>query len=94
MIVVTRLLNGSKFGINPDQVDRVEESPDTHIYMLSGHSYIVRESLAEITEAGARYRAWVLRLAREEPNGHQLTVVRSTDSAGGPAPAVPLHPGK
>jgi flagellar protein FlbD len=93
MIVVTRL-NGSTFGVNPDLVGRVEESPDTHIYMLDGSSYIVKESLAEITESGARYRAWVLRLAREEPAGHQLTVVRSTDLDGSPAPAVPLRPGK
>lgn len=93
MIDVTRL-NGTKFGVNPDLVARVEESPDTHIYMLDGNSYIVRESRAEITEAMARFRAYVLRLAREEPAGAQLSLVQASDPDA-PAPAVrPLRPGK
>lgn len=88
MIVVTRL-KGTSFRINPDLVDRIEESPDTHVYMLDGNSYIVKESPEEITEAIVQFRARVLRAARDEPAAAQLTLISTT-----PAPAVPLRPGK
>ena len=93
MIAVTRL-NGTKFDINPDLVARVEAMPDTHIYMLDNVSYIVKESPAEVTEAMARFRAYVLRLAMQEPAGSHLSLVPPT-APDGPTPAVlPLRPGK
>lgn len=94
MIVVTRL-NGTTFRINPDLVGRIEETPDTHVYMLDGTSYLVKESDEEITEAIVQFRARVLRAARDEPAPAQLTLI-STDPDDGrtPAPAVPLRPGK
>lgn len=94
MIVVTRL-KGASFRINPDLVDRIEESPDTHVYMLDGNSYIVKESPEELTEAIVQFRARVLRAARDEPVA-QLTLISTTpdDDGRAPAPAVPLRPGK
>ncbi len=62
MIVVTRL-NGSRFAVNPDLIERIHASPDTTLVLVDGSSYIVTESLDEIIELVARYRAKVIALA-------------------------------
>lgn len=62
MIVVTRL-NGSRFAVNPDLIERIHASPDTTLILVDGSSYIVVESLDEIIELIAGYRAKVIALA-------------------------------
>jgi flagellar protein FlbD len=62
MIVVTRL-NGSRFAVNPDLIERIHASPDTTLMLVDGSSYIVTESLDEIIESVAAYRAKVIALA-------------------------------
>jgi flagellar protein FlbD len=62
MIVVTRL-NGSRFAVNPDLIERIHASPDTTLVLVDGSSYIVTEGLDEIIELVARYRAKVIALA-------------------------------
>jgi flagellar protein FlbD len=62
MIVVTRL-NGSAFAVNPDLVERIQETPDTTLIMVDGAKYIVRESLAEVIERIAAYRARIVSMA-------------------------------
>lgn len=62
MIVVTRL-NGSRFAVNPDLIERIHASPDTTLMLVDGSSYIVTESLDEIIDLVARYRAKVISLA-------------------------------
>ena len=47
MIEVTRL-NDTKLLINSDQIEFVEETPDTVISFLSGKKIIVKESRQEI----------------------------------------------
>ena len=74
MIVVTRL-NGSRFAVNPDLIERIHASPDTTLVLVDGSSYIVTEGLDEIIELVARYRAKVIALAH----------AASTDPADGPA---------
>ena len=49
MIEVTRI-NGTKFMINIDLIETVEESPDTVITMVSGKKVIVKETKFEIKE--------------------------------------------
>lgn len=62
MIVVTRL-NGSRFAINPDLVERIQESPDTTVLMVDGAQYIVTETMDELITLIAQYRARIVSLA-------------------------------
>lgn len=97
MIVVTRL-NGSRFAVNPDLIERIHESPDTHLVTLDGAAYVVRESLSEVVELIANYRAYILRRARDLPaiTGYPLSLVPAPepDDEGPAGPAMPLRPGK
>jgi flagellar protein FlbD len=86
MIVVTRL-NGSGFAVNPDLVERIQETPDTTLIMVDGAKYIVTESMAEVIDMIAQYRARIVRLAygpaeTAEPQRHDA--YRHT----GPQPAL------
>ena len=81
MIVVTRL-NDSKFAINPDLIERIHASPDTTLVMVDGSSYIVTETLAEVIEMIAEYRAHVIALASATPSlAPNLTLVPSSETA-------------
>ncbi|WP_434995932.1 flagellar FlbD family protein [Arthrobacter sp. Ld5] len=66
MIVVTRL-NESQFAVNPDLIERIHENPDTTLVMVDGAKYIVTESLSEVIELIAAYRARIISLARFLP---------------------------
>ncbi|WP_146364198.1 flagellar FlbD family protein [Arthrobacter yangruifuii] len=66
MIVLTRL-NDAQFAINPDLIERIHENPDTTLVMVDGAKYIVTESLAEVIERIAAYRALVISMARDIP---------------------------
>lgn len=97
MIVVTRL-NGSRFAVNPDLIERIHESPDTHLVTLDGAAYVIQESLAEVVELIASYRAYVLSRARDFPavTGYPLSLVRTPepDDEGQAGSTTPLRPGK
>ncbi|MEJ1116555.1 flagellar FlbD family protein [Paenarthrobacter sp. CCNWLY172] len=90
MIVVTRL-NGTRFAVNPDILERIHESPDTHLVTLDGAAYVVRESLVEVVELIANYRASVLRRAQDLPAvaGYPLSLVRSPEAGEEPEPNHP-----
>lgn len=62
MIIVSRL-NGERFGINAEHIERIEETPDTVLTLVEGKKYIVRESLEEVIERVVAYRARVLRVS-------------------------------
>ena len=55
MIEVTRL-NETKLLINSDQIEFVEETPDTVISFLSGKKIIVKESRQEIQNLVILYK--------------------------------------
>ncbi len=55
MIQVTRL-NGTKYWINPHQIETVDCNPDVTLHMLSGKSFVVTESPQELIEAITVYR--------------------------------------
>ncbi|MCH6468542.1 flagellar FlbD family protein [Sinomonas terrae] len=95
MIVVTRL-NGSRFAVNPDLIERVQENPDTTLVMVGGTTYVVRESLADVIELVAGYRALVLATARGLPTfeGQHLSLVPPPEDEPGPTTATPLRPGQ
>jgi flagellar protein FlbD len=102
MIVVTRL-NDSQFAINPDLIERIHANPDTTLVMVDGAKYIVTESMGEVIDLIAAYRARVIAMAYEpqpttQRNGpRQLGLVASSadgfelehDDTGN---TVPLHP--
>lgn len=54
MIRVTRL-DGTQFYVNAEFIQSVESTPDTHIVLLNGHSYVVREPDTEIVERIVEY---------------------------------------
>lgn len=64
MILLTRI-NGEAFALNPDLIERVEETPDTHITLVDGKHLMVSESLKDVIDAIRRDRAAVLALASE-----------------------------
>jgi flagellar protein-related protein len=55
MIQVTRL-NGTKYWINPHQIETIECNPDVTLQMLSGKYYVIKERPEEILEAIVAYR--------------------------------------
>ena len=66
MILVTRL-DGSPFYVNADLIQSVEGRPDTHIVLVNGHSYIVREPAGAVIAAILEYRRSVSGEARVVP---------------------------
>lgn len=55
MVKVTRL-NGTEYWINPHQVETIECNPDVTIRMLSGKSFVVKETPEELINAIVAYR--------------------------------------
>lgn len=76
MIVVTRL-NNSQFAINPDLIERIHANPDTTLVMVDGAKYIVTESMGEVIDKIAHYRARVIALTHEISQSGQVSGVRT-----------------
>lgn len=91
MIVVTRL-NGPRFAVNPDLLQRVESTPDTILTLIDGTKYIVAESMEEVTGLVVEYRARVvaatMALARE-PDAEQVAAITELRPAARPLSSVP-----
>lgn len=62
MIIVSRL-NGQRFGVNADHIERIEEMPDTVLTLADGTKYIVQESLDEVLDKIVEYRSEILRIS-------------------------------
>ena len=82
VIVVTRL-NGPKFAVNPDLVQRIDSAPDTILTLVDGTKYILAESMTEVIELVAEFRSQLIARAQaiqmvgvEEVGVPQLSVVR------------------
>jgi flagellar protein FlbD len=59
MITVTKL-GGARFSVNADLIERIHETPDTTLHLRDGVNYIVTESMSEVVDLIATYRARVL----------------------------------
>jgi flagellar protein FlbD len=59
VIRVTRL-NGERFALNPDLIERVEGHPDTVAFLVDGTKYVVQESVDEVLQEIREYRAGIL----------------------------------
>lgn len=66
MITVTRL-DHTRFAVNPDLVERIQESPDTTLHMIDGHVYVISESMDAVVDLIVAYRARVLSAAQAIP---------------------------
>lgn len=62
MIVVTRL-NGSRFAVNPDLIERIQEHPDTVLLMVNGARYVVLEPMDDVIGLIVGFRARVVAAA-------------------------------
>ncbi len=59
MIKLTRR-DGSEIFINPDLIETVEETPDTHITLSNGNRYLVLEKTWVIIEKTVSYKAKII----------------------------------
>ncbi len=55
MIILTRL-NGSRFALNSDLIETIEENPDTTIRLVNRSMYIVHESMNEVIQLLTEFR--------------------------------------
>ena len=78
MILVTRL-GGSPFALNPDMIEKAEETPDTVVTMVNGQRLVIRESLIELVTLMRDHRARVLVAA------HDIEQVRESEPITVPA---------
>lgn len=62
MIKLTRL-DGSEVHLNPDLIETVEETPDTHITLNNGNRYLVLEKAAVIVGKIVAFKAGIIRRA-------------------------------
>ena len=85
MIRVTRL-NGERFALNPDLVERVEGHPDTVVFLVDGTKYIVSESVDEVLVEIREYRASILATAYEMDRGTYRSPSRAEDATAAVVP--------
>ncbi len=88
MIRVTRL-NGERFALNPDLVERVEGHPDTVVFLVDGTKYIVSESVEDVLVEIREYRASILATAYEMDRGTYRSPARA-EEADARAAVVPF----
>ena len=88
MISLRRFHSGERVAVNPDLIERIEETPDTVIHMTSGNRYVVDEDIDEISEKVRVFRASLLILAMQMADHPSITrpaplrVVRGGPSGG------------
>jgi flagellar protein FlbD len=85
VIRVTRL-NGERFALNPDLIERVEGHPDTVAFLIDGTKYVVKESVDEVLLEIREYRAGILATSYEMDRGEYRTAL--TDEAPSGVSAV------
>ncbi|GAB3127289.1 flagellar FlbD family protein [Glaciibacter psychrotolerans] len=92
MIVVTRL-NQSHFAVNPDLVERIHENPDTTLVLVDGTTFIVTETMSEVIDKIAAYRARVIQLA-SRPADYPIHGIRHLEAVPDEQPWEPREPRK
>jgi flagellar protein FlbD len=71
MIKLTRR-DGSELYINPDLIETVEETPDTHITLSNGNRYLVLEKARVIIEKTVSYKAKIMHRSGQVPGRKYL----------------------
>ena len=62
MIKLTRL-DKSEIYINPDLIETIEETPDTHITLMNGNRYLVLEKARGIVDKIVAFKARIIHRA-------------------------------
>ena len=83
MIIVTRL-SGHAMAVNPDLIERAEETPDTVITMVDGHKMLISDSIEELVD---KVRIWRASVAAEA-----FALSTPAISAIPAIPAIPVSP--
>jgi flagellar protein FlbD len=84
---VTRL-NGERFALNPDLIERVEGHPDTVAFLTDGTKYVVKETVEEVLAEIREYRASILATSYEMDRGEYRP--RSVEASGHDSSVVPF----
>jgi flagellar protein FlbD len=87
MIVVTRL-NESRLAVNPDLIERMHESPDTTLVLVTGTSIVVTESLDEVIDRIVAHRA---RVVSQAGLVDRSAVAPATTRSGGDVVQLAAH---
>ncbi len=77
MISLTRL-NGQRFAVNPDLIQRVEQTPDTIVTLIDGTKLLVEEGLEDVIRIVDDYRAAMVAKSIEMVSTGELEQVRGT----------------
>ncbi|SEJ56100.1 flagellar FlbD family protein [Demequina mangrovi] len=67
MISLTRL-NGQRFAVNPDLIQRAEATPDTIVTLVDGTKLLVKEGIDEVVSIVDDHRAAMVARAIEIAN--------------------------
>ena len=91
MIRVTRL-NGERFALNPDLIERVEAHPDTVAFLVDGTKYVVKETVDEVLDEIREYRAGILATSYEMDRGEYrpASLQDADDAATASSSVVPF----
>jgi flagellar protein FlbD len=90
VIRVTRL-NGERFALNPDLIERVEAHPDTVAFLVDGTKYVVKETVDEVLDEIREYRAGILATSYEMDRGeYRPTSVQDDADAPAVSSVVPF----
>ena len=81
MIRVTRL-NGERFALNPDLIERVEGHPDTVAFLVDGTKYVVKETVDEVLQGIREYRAGILATSYEMDRGEYRPHLADEEHSG------------
>ncbi len=71
MIRLTRI-NGSEFFLNPQLIELIEEGTETHLMLLNGNRYLVKECASVIIERMVAVQAKVARRSHAVPGRKYL----------------------
>src|SRR5829696_8912435 len=82
VIRVTRL-NGERFALNPDLIERVEGHPDTVAFLVDGTKYVIKESVDEVLRDIREYRAGILATSYEMDRGEYRSPGAATPETAG-----------
>ncbi len=75
MIQLSRL-NGERFALNTDLIERVDETPDTVLSLIDGTKYVVAEPIDEVIDRIIAFRARVVAAADDDGTVAPLHVVK------------------
>ena len=91
MIILTRL-NGQRFAVNPDLIERVESTPDTIVTLVDGTKYLVTQTIEDIADLVIEHRASVVAKAIDVANSEEETVLATVTGLPHAAPHLSVAP--